>query len=188
MEHIIKILTEYKYLILFPLAIVEGTMLAVIAGFLCAGGYLNIWIVLPVIVAADMISDSACFYLGKKGVPVALRRIIYWLGFRPERIYRAKKFIENHPRGFIPLSKITLGIGVVGIYLTGSSGISYQRFIRICLITSVCQYLFYLMIGMLFGSAYARINLYMNYTAVVIIFLFMAFLLFFSIQSIIRKL
>jgi membrane-associated protein len=188
MDHIIYLLNEYKYMILFPLAIIEGPILAVIAGFLCLRGILNIWIVLPVIVLADMVSDSACFFIGRKGVPARLKNIIYWLGFNRERILRAKNFIEGHPKSFIPMAKITLGIGVLGIYLTGNSGVPYRRFIFICLITSICQYVIYLAIGFLFGTAYARINQYLDYTASTIIILFLACILFFVIQSLIRKL
>lgn len=188
MDHIIYLLDEYKYLILFPLAVIEGPILAVIAGFLCMRGILNIWIVLPVIVLADMVSDSACFFLGRKGVPARLKNMVHWLGFNQDRIRRARNFIESHPKSFIPMSKITLGIGVLGIYLTGNSGVPYVRFIIICLVTSVCQYLVYLGIGFLFGTAYARINQYLDYTASVIILLFLACILFFIIQSLIRKL
>src|SRR5437868_1667204 len=89
MQHIIYLLNEYKYIILFPLAIIEGPILAIIAGFLCMRGILNIGIVLPVIVMSDMVSDSACFFLGRKGVPSRLKKLIYWLGFNPDRIRRA---------------------------------------------------------------------------------------------------
>ena len=188
MERIIQLLAQYKYLVLFPLAVIEGPIIAVIAGFLCNRGFLNIWIVLPVIVVADMISDSICFYLGRRGVPIILKNIVYWFGFKPDRISRVKKFIKSHPRSFIPMSKITLGIGFLGIYLTGNSGISYRNFISICMVTSFCQYVVYLGIGVLFGAAYARINLYLDYTATVFVLLFLAFVLFFFIQSLIRKL
>ena len=114
--------------------------------------------------------------------------MIFWLGFSHERILRAKKFIEGHPKSFIPMAKITLGIGVLGIYLTGNSSAPYRRFIFICLITSICQYVIYLAIGFLFGAAYARINQYLDYTASLIIILFLACILFFVIQSLIRKL
>jgi membrane-associated protein len=187
MDHIIYLLNEYKYMILFPLAVIEGPILAVIAGFLCMRGILNVWIVLPVIVLADMVSDSACFFLGRKGMPAIFKNIIYWLGFNQDRIRRARNFIEGHPKSFIPMSKITLGIGALGIYLTGNSGVPYRSFILICLVTSICQYLIYLGIGFLFGTAYARINQYLDYTASVIILLFLACILFFIIQSLIRK-
>jgi membrane-associated protein len=188
MDHIIYLLNEYKYMILFPLAIVEGPILAVIAGFLCMRGILNIGLVLPVIVLADMISDSACFFLGRKGIPARLKNLIYRIGFNHDRIRQAKNLIEEHPKTFIPMSKITLGIGVLGIYLTGNTDVPYRRFIIICLVTSICQYLIYLGIGFVFGAAYARINQYLDYTASVIILLFLGCILFFITQSFIRKL
>jgi membrane-associated protein len=187
MDQVIYLLNEYKYLILFPLAIIEGPILAVIAGFLCRRGIMNIWMVLPVIVVADMISDSACFFIGRRGVPAGLKNILRRLGFNPQRVSRAKCFIESHPKSFIPMSKITLGIGALGIYLTGHSGVPYHRFILICLVTSICQYIIYLGIGFLFGTAYVRINQYLDYTASVILLLFLACILFFIIQSLIRK-
>jgi membrane-associated protein len=188
MDHLIYLLNEYKYIILFPLAIIEGPILAVIAGFLCMRGILNFWIVLPVIVMADMISDSACFFLGRKGIPAGIKKLIYWLGFPKDRLRKAKYFIETHPNSFIPMSKFTLGIGVLGIYLTGHAGISYKRFIIICLVTSICQYLFYLSMGLMFGNAYVRIGQYLDYTATAIILLFLVIILFIIIQSLSRKL
>jgi membrane-associated protein len=188
MNHFIYLLNEYKYMILFPLAVIEGPILAVIAGFMCMRGILNFWIVLPVIVLADMVSDSVCFFIGRKGIPVRLKHVVYWLGFTPDRIRRARIFIKNHPKSFIPMSKITLGIGVLGIYLTGNAGIPYRRFILICLVTSICQYLVYLVMGLLFGAAYVRIGQYLDYTATAIVLLFLAGILFFIIQSLSRKL
>ena len=188
MDHIVYWLTEYRYMLLFPLAIVEGPILAVIAGFLFMRGYFNLWLVLPVIVAGDLIGDSLCFLLGRKGLPAKLKTFIYWLGFERERIRRAKVFVETHPKSFIPLSKITLGIGVLGIYLTGNSGIPYRRFIAICLATSVCQYIIYLEIGVVFGRAYAEISRYLDYTASFFIIVLLTGILIFLIQSISRKL
>lgn len=188
MDHIVYWLTEYRYLILFPLAIIEGPILAIIAGFLAMRGYFNLWIVLPVIVAGDLISDSLCFLLGRKGLPTKLKAFIYWSGFNRNQIRRAKVFVESHPKSFIPLSKITLGIGVLGIYLTGNSGVPYRKFISICLATSVCQYVIYLEIGVVFGHAYARISRYLDYTASFFIIVLLTCILIYIIQTISRKL
>ena len=188
MEYLILLLTKYRYFILFPLAILEGPILAVLAGFLCMRGLLNIWIVFPVILLGDMIGDSICFAFGKWGIPGFIRRTIYKIGFDPVRLERAKKLLAMHPRTTIPLSKLALGVGVFGIYLIGNSGISYQQFIRICLLTSFFQYLIYLGIGIFFGQAYALINQYLNYTASILIILLLAVGVFIFIQSMRRKL
>jgi membrane-associated protein len=188
MENILNLLLQYRYFILFPLAIIEGPILAVISGFLCVRGFLNPWIVLPVIVFGDVIGDSICFAFGKWGVPEKIKKFIYWIGPDPARVQRVKWFIEMHPKTIIPLSKLTLGIGVVGIYLIGNSGVTYKKFFRVCLLTSLFQYIFYLGIGLLFGHAYAQINRYMNYAASLTIILFLVVVLFFIIHSIRRKL
>src|SRR5450432_4605817 len=80
MDHIAYLLTQYKYLLLFPLAIVEGPIIAVIAGFLCINGFLNLFIVYPIIVAGDLIGDTICYFLGLWGVPGFIKKITGWLG------------------------------------------------------------------------------------------------------------
>ncbi len=183
MDQLIHLLSHYKYFILFPLAVVEGPIVAVIAGFLCMRGFLNPWIVLPVIVLGDITGDSICFAFGKWGLPVWLRNILYKYVFDRQRVQKLRVYINSHPSSIVPLSKIALGVGVLGIYLTGNAGVPYKRFIRLCLLTSVGQYIIYLSIGLLFGHAYGLINRYLNYTASLIITIFLVIMVFVFIQS-----
>ena len=188
MEHLIHLLTEYKYLILFPLAIVEGPILAVLAGFLCSTGYLNVFVALPVIVLGDVIGDSICYLFGRLGVPGFIKELGKHLGINPANLERVRKTYSANPTRTISLSKIALGVGVAGIYLAGSMKVPYYRFIGICLVTSLVQYIVYLTIGLLFGSAYLQINRYLNYYAAGCIILALAILLFYFIRSILRQL
>jgi membrane-associated protein len=187
MEHLLYLLSQYKYWVIFPLAIVEGPILAIIAGLLCSRGFLNPLITLSVIVAGDVIGDSLCFALGSLGVPKSIRKIIRWSGIDQGRIQKTKHFLDDHPRATIPLSKITLGVGIIGVYLIGRSGLSYRRFIRISMTTSFFQYIFYIGMGWLFGAAYKQINHYLNYVASICILLFFSILSCILIQSFIRK-
>jgi membrane-associated protein len=184
---ILSLLTHYKYLILFPLAIVEGPVLAVIAGFLCTEGFLNPFFVFPVIVFGDLIGDSICYSLGRWGMPRFIRKIAWRMGLHPRSIDRARIYFDSNPVRTVFLSKITLGIGVAGIYLAGNARIPYGKFIRICLITSLIQYVFYLGAGLIFGSAYMQINLYLNKIASIFIIAALGIILFISIRSILKK-
>lgn len=188
MENILDLLYQYKYLILFPLAIVEGPILAVIAGFLCTGGFLNFFIVYPIIVLGDIIGDSLCYMLGRWGVPEFMKRFARLFGLRHEDIYRVRAYFDSNPNKTISLSKITLGIGFAGIYLAGNARIPYFRFIRICLITSALQYVVYLGIGLLFGNAYKQISHYLNFFAAFTIVTALAIILIFVVKSIRKKL
>jgi membrane protein DedA with SNARE-associated domain len=183
-----ELLAHYKYLILFPLAIVEGPILAIIAGFLCTNGLLNPFIVFPVIVLGDITGDSICYSLGRWGMPKVIRKIAWWLGLHPGSIGRARTYFDSNPVRTVFLSKITLGIGVAGIYMAGNAKIPYGKFIRICLVTSVIQYVFYLGTGLIFGSAYRQINHYIDHIAALFFITALGVILFIYIRSFLNKL
>jgi membrane protein DedA with SNARE-associated domain len=187
MDHIVNLLIQYKYLLIFPLAIVEGPIIAVIAGFLCTSGFLNPYLVFPIIVIGDLIGDTICYLLGRWGVPKFIKRFSYRFGLSNEKIDRARLFFDSNPNATISISKITLGIGVAGIYIAGNVGVPYKKFIRICLVTSFLQYVIYLSIGLLFGHAYIRINHYLNYFASFSIITVLAFIVFISIRTAFKK-
>ncbi|HTS44339.1 MAG TPA: VTT domain-containing protein [Puia sp.] len=188
LDHIINLLTHYGYIALFALAIIEGPMLAVIAGFLCSMGFLNPLLALPIIVLGDIIGDSLCYMFGRFGLPRIVKRIAIWLGVSREKINMAKTYFKANQIKTISISKVILGIGPAGIYLAGQAKVPYQRFILICVTTSALQYIIYLFIGFLFGNAYARINQYLNaFASFTIVFSFALILIFFT-SSKIKKL
>jgi membrane protein DedA with SNARE-associated domain len=162
---------------------VEGPIIAVIAGFLCTNKFLNPFIVFPIIVAGDIIGDSLCYMLGRFGVPGFLKRIAKSLGFKPESINNVRSYFDANPIRTISLSKITLGIGFAGIYLAGNVKIPYRKFILICLLTSALQYIVYLGIGLLFGSAYKQISHYLDFATALIIVTGLTILIFIFIKS-----
>ncbi|MCW3106423.1 MAG: hypothetical protein JWQ09_929 [Segetibacter sp.] len=144
------------------MAIVEGPIIAVIAGFLCNNGFMNPFIVYPVIVAGDIIGDSCCYAFGRLGVPKFIKKIAGRFGLHNNNISRLRILINSNPTKIVALSKIALGIGVAGIYLAGNSKVPFFKFLLTCLVVSAIQYVFYLGIGLLFGNAYLLINKYLN--------------------------
>lgn len=187
METVLYLLLKFRYIILFPLAVVEGPILAVIAGFLCTEGYLNILIVYPIIVLGDITGDTICYIFGRWGIPPFFKRFIEKFGLKRGNIDKVRVYFDANPNKTISLSKITLGIGIAGIYLAGNARIPYNRFIKICLITSALQYIIYLAIGLLFGSAYKQISNYLNFFAAFAIVIFLSVILFYTVKSIRKK-
>jgi len=188
LDHIIFLLEQYKYLLLYPLAIVEGPILAVIAGFLCIAGFLNPIIVYPIIVLGDITGDSLVYMIGRWGVPGFLKIIAKKVGLQPENMDRVRTYFDSNPNKTISLSKITLGIGFAGIILAGNAKIPYSRFIRICLITSALQYVVYFGTGLLFGTAYKQIAHYLNIFAALAFVTGLGVILIYLVKSIRRKL
>jgi membrane-associated protein len=187
MDHIVYLLTRYRYFILFPLAIVEGPILAVVAGFLCINGFLNLFIVYPIIVLGDIIGDSIVYTFGRWGVPAFIKTMAKGFGMKPGKINNVRAYFDSNPNKTISLSKVTPGIGVAGIYLAGNTKIPYERFIRICLVTSALQYIIYLGIGLLFGDAYKQIDHYLNFFEALTVTVTLSIILFYIIKSILKK-
>jgi membrane protein DedA with SNARE-associated domain len=188
MDNIYNLLVQYRYLTLFPLAIVEGPIVAVIAGFLCTGGLLNLLIVYPIILAGDMIGDSLVYVFGRWGAPPFLKRMFKGLGVNSSKIYQVRSYFDLNPNKTISLSKITLGIGFAGLYIAGNAKVPYLRYIIICLITSALQYIVYLGIGLIFGAAYIQISHYLDFFSALIIVLVLAIILVCLIKSRTKKL
>lgn len=189
MAHLLYLLITYRYWILFPLAIGEGPIVAVIAGFLCTKGLLSPFIVYPVIVSGDIVGDSLVYWLGRVGRSSRPSR--FWLFRRAsrtcsgnkEKLERLRVYFDTNPVKTVSLSKIALGFGVAGIFLAGNSKVPYYKFLLICLLTSAGQYIIYLGAGLLFGHAYIKIARYLNSLAAITIVAFLAILAFFFIKS-----
>ena len=162
LKSIIHLLILYKYILLFPLAIIEGPILAVIAGFLCTLHLLNPFFVYPIIVVGDITGDSLCYLLGRFGVPSFVKRMIKFFGFKLDNVQKVRAYFDANPVKTISLSKLALGIGVTGIYLAGNIKIPYRKFILVCFFTSALQYVFYFGLGLLFGNAYQKISHYLD--------------------------
>lgn len=187
MQQIIQLLSQYKYLILFPLSIVEGPIIAIIVGFLCNGGLMNPLIAYPVIVAGDLVGDSICYGFGRLGVPKFIKKLARWFGLSEQNISRIRGAYHKNPRKIIALSKIALGIGVAGIYLAGNSKVPFWKFLLICLVVSVFQYILYMGLGLLFGNAYQQISRYLDNFAAFNIVLVVAILIIFLIRYLLKK-
>ena len=169
------------------MAIVEGPIIAVIAGFLCNNGFMNPVIVYPVIIVGDIIGDSACYAFGRLGVPKFIKKIARWFGINEKNVSRVRVLFNTNPNKIVTLSKIVLGIGVAGIYLAGNSRVPFSKFLLICLVVSAFQYVFYLGLGLLFGNAYMHINKYLNNFASFNIIAALAIILIIFIRYLLKK-
>lgn len=165
MDTTITLLLTYKYLILLPLAIVEGPIVTVIAGFMITLGLLNIGLVYLVVILGDIIGDTAIYCFGRFGGNTILSRHGHKVGLTAERIQQAKEYFGNNHKKALAMSKLIHGIGMAGLFTAGSLKINYFHYIRICLLISLIQSGILLFLGIFFGHAYVQIGQYFDYFA-----------------------
>lgn len=187
MEHLFSLLTHYGYLILFPLAVVEGPIISVIAGLMCAMKLFDPFIVILVIASGDVIGDSFYYGLGRWQRRTLQPRTLRRFSPSSERIKMVRTYFDANPVRTIFLSKVILGIGLAGLYIAGNAKIPYKKFLFLCLCTSLFQCTVYVIIGYLFGTAYRRIGNLLNGFETFTIMITIAALIIFFIKSRLKK-
>jgi len=167
MEQLLPLIDAYGYLILFPLAIIEGPIVTIIGGFFVTLGIMDPLLVFAIVIAGDVIGDSAYYGLGRWSGTAILARAGGFLGITEEKLEKAKSYFNLHGNKMITFSKLIHGIGTAGLVAAGSLAVPYRRYITICFLVTLAQSSLLLAIGILFGHAYVQIERYLNYYAAV---------------------
>lgn len=162
MPHIFALLSHYGYAILFPLAIVEGPIITVIAGLFVKSGIFTFYGVYAIAVAGDILGDGLAYSVGRFGGPVVLKKFGKFFGVTEEKTTKARERFTRHHNKTILFSKIIHGVGVAGLITAGNLKIPYPRFFFVCLCVSLVQSVVFLSIGMFFGRVYEILNSGLN--------------------------
>lgn len=168
-SEIISLLLQYRYLILFPLAVIEGPILSVIGGFFVSLGIFNPVFVYVIVLAGDIIGDTVLYlfghFAGKRGGVIFIERYGKYLGVNAGKIERARKYFAQSHFKAVAFSKLIHGIGSAGLVAAGVLEVPYFAFIKTCFIITLAQATLFLTIGIFFGSAYVKIGEYLDFFA-----------------------
>ncbi len=166
LEQVIHLLETYGYVLLFPIAIMEGPIITVIAGFLVSLGIFNLFAVYAIIVAGDILGDAFWYLLGRHGSGWKYTRPIEnFFGLTPERIESTRVRFETHRYKMMMASKLVHGVGSAGLLAAGMVRVPYLTFAGTCLVVTLGQAAFFLALGYFFGEAYEVIVQYLDYFA-----------------------
>jgi len=165
LDSIVWLVTTYKYGVLFPLAVVEGPVATVIAGFLSSLGYLNPLVVYGVVVAGDLTGDALYYLLGRYGRQWFVGRWGSLVGITPERLARLEQHFTTRSGTTLILGKLSHAIGGAILMAAGMAKMPWGKFMAYNLVATLPKSLLLLLIGYYFGQAYAKINRYLDYTA-----------------------
>ncbi len=168
MDHAILYITQFGYIALFPLAIIEGPIITVIGGFLVRLGILSPFIIYLVVVGGDMLGDTLYYAIGRSGRNTFINWIGKHIGVTHERLEGVRAHFAAHGYKTIATSKLVQGLGPVGLIAAGSARVPYPRYMLMCLSVSLVQSAIFLAIGYLFGHAYVQLSHYLNVFAGVV--------------------
>jgi membrane protein DedA with SNARE-associated domain len=165
LTQILPPLIHYRYILLFPIMVVEGPIITIIAGFLVSLGSLDFPITYAVAVTADLVGDTLYYLVGRFGANRFVDRWGKYLRISWEQIETLKRHFERHVGKTLLMGKLTHGAGGLILLAAGVAKIPYLRFFWFNLLGTLPKSLVLLLVGYYFGHGYRSINRYLNEVA-----------------------
>ncbi len=152
-DALIAAVTSHGTVILLPLAILEGPIVTVLAGYAARLGIFQVPVAFAIVVLGDLVGDSVLYMLGRSG----LRRIpVRWLarlGLDPDReATLSSHFAEKGGRTLI-LGKITHSAGAPILVAAGLARMPFLPFLWYNLLGTLPKSAVFLALGYMLGEA-----------------------------------
>ncbi len=187
LDQLILWLTHYKYFALFPLAVAEGPIITVIAGFFASLGYLNFWLAYIIIVIGDLAGDVVHYSFGRWGGRNFIDRWGKYLGVGPGQIETIEKQFTKRGDKLLFIGKMSHGVGGAFLIAAGLIKMPFNKFIFANMLATLIKSLVLLLLGFYFGHALSTINTYLERTALIsigaAIFAFLIYFFYFGKQG-----
>jgi membrane-associated protein len=136
-EMILTVGPTVAYILLFAIIFAEsglffgfflpGDSLLLTVGVLAHEGYLDIWVLLPLLFIAAVLGDNVGYWFGQKTGPKIFNRPNSIL-FRRENLLKAKEFYEKHGGKTIILARFMPFIRTFAPIVAGAVEMEYRKF------------------------------------------------------------
>jgi len=157
-DSVLQLLQANGLLLLFPLAVIEGPIVTVVAGWLARLGYFPIGWAMLILVLADLVGDSLLYALGRSGPGALPQKWRLALGLSDARIARMSEHFGKHGGRTLIAAKLTHTFGFVVLVAAGASRMSFPAFLGFNLIGTIPKTLLFLLVGYAIGEAHVAID------------------------------
>lgn len=169
MSTLLIIILKYKYLIIFPLAVVEGPFLAILIGYLIFAGHLNLYITFLILLIADIGPDILYYRLGRYGSKKILEKKYFSQSERAvTNMNNLEHMWHNHTNKTMFFGKLAYGISLPIIISAGVAKLPIRKFIITSLPVGIFQIGLFLFLGFHLGASYEIAIQYVKYPAIIL--------------------
>ncbi|HKC04372.1 MAG TPA: VTT domain-containing protein [Patescibacteria group bacterium] len=161
---ILNLLYNYSYIILFPLVVIEGPIVTVIAGFLVSIGFMSFTPAYMTIVVGDLTGDLLYYSVGRWWFNSFIHGFLKFLKIDLGKIQKLKTVIAKHKGKVLFFGKLSHAIGAPILVSAGLAEIPIKDFLWFNFLATLPKSLILLLVGYYFGSTLANFNKYFNWT------------------------
>ena len=169
MSSALNLILTYKYLILFPLAVIEGPFLCILLGYLVYAQYINAYITFFVVLAADIFPDIFYYHLGKtKGRKLLEGKFFSKSKYTAQNIKVLEYLWLKHTKKTMFFGKLAYGIALPIIITAGIAQLPLKRFVIASLPVGIFQIGVLMLIGYHLGTSYTVAEQYIKYPEIAV--------------------
>lgn len=143
-----------------------GDTLLITAGLMAERGQLEMWFLIPLLIAAALIGDFVGFEIGKQAGPRLFKREDSRL-FKRKHLERAEAFYEKHGGKTIVVARFLAVIRTFAPTVAGASQMKYRKFVLYNFVGGALWVTSMLWLGYVFGTKVDNLELF--FTALVVI-------------------
>jgi membrane-associated protein len=154
----------YSYLILFPLIVIEGPVITVIAGFLASTGFLDPILAYLTILAGNLTGDIIYYSAGRWWFKSSITRLTNFFKVKKERMERLESRLRKNSGKLIFFGKLSHFLGAPILVASGVVEVPFFNYIVYCFLAEAPKSLILLLVGYFFGSTVSNYGRYMNLT------------------------
>ena len=147
-----------------------GDSLLVTAGVLAAGGLLNIYLVIPVLILAAVCGNATGYFIGTRAGHALYSRPNSFF-FRREHLIRTHEFYEKHGGKTIIMAQFIPIVRTFAPVVAGAAEMTYRRFASFNVVGAIVWITSMILTGYLLGSFIPNIDKNIHFVVAIVIFL-----------------
>lgn len=163
-NQIFNLLYTYSYLVLFPLVVVEGPVVTIIAGFLVSLGFMDFIPAYLTVVAGDLTGDMLYYSAGRWWLNGAYKRVLSFFNVNLKFLHKLEKALKENKGPVLFFGKLSHAVGGVILFAAGSVGIPLKEFLEFNFFATLPKSLILLAVGYYFGSTITSFRKALDYT------------------------
>jgi membrane protein DedA with SNARE-associated domain len=154
-EFITELILQYRYWILIPLSLIEGPVVAFVAGTLAALGFFDIFFLAGLFFVRDVGLDGIYYAIGHFGGRTAFaERMLTKIGITDDHLEQVRLLWVRRPGWTMFIGKLSYGIASAFIVVAGMVKMPLSKFFVYGSIVAILQYGTLLLLGYFLGASF----------------------------------
>jgi membrane protein DedA with SNARE-associated domain len=153
-DFLTHLILEYRYWILIPLSLLEGPVIAFIAGTLASTGFFNMYFLVPLFFVRDVGLDGIYYAIGYFGGHSAFaQKMLKKIGVTEDHLAQVRVLWAKRPGTTMLIGKLSYGIASAFIVVAGMIKMPLRVFLTYGVLVAILEYGTLLYVGYFVGAS-----------------------------------